>query len=245
MSVNLVDEYRSRGFHVKCCIVPEIELATMRFVREHTKIPVPEPCCSFQWDNKDYIAMSHVPGTDLHELKWKTLSSEVQRTIMDQLKTYFDDLRSIPRPVGEHSISSVIGGPFLDARLLDWDDLSGPFENEAEFNTFYRAGQPLDEKVPEEIRRVHSVSHRLVLTHNDVCPRNIMVEGSTVTGIIDWECAAWLPEYWEYVKITNWKNWEDKAFKMRASEFLQPYPEEALADSIAEGIPYIPFVPRK
>jgi len=224
--------------------MPETEIATMRFVRQHTSIPVPEPHCFFHQGDQQYIVMSRVPGTSLHELNWKTLSPETQASIVAQLKCYFEQLRSIPRPDWEpESISSVLGGPFLDARLREWDEPVGPFATEADFNTFYRAGKPLDDKVPEEIRSMHSVPHRIVLTHNDLCPQNIMVDGSDadarITAILDWECAAWLPEYWEYVKVTNWKFWVDRAFKKRAPEFLTAFPEESIADKIAEEM-YIP-----
>ena len=42
--------------------------------------------------------------------------------------------------------------------------------------------------------------HKVVLTHGDFHPRNIIIKDGVVTGIIDWECAGWYPEYWEYVK---------------------------------------------
>jgi hypothetical protein len=54
--------------------------------------------------------------------------------------------------------------------------------------------------------------HRMVMTHGDLHPRNIMVkwerneesaEGEQsirVTSLIDWELGGWYPEYWEFVK---------------------------------------------
>ncbi|KAL2139432.1 hypothetical protein VTI28DRAFT_5152 [Corynascus sepedonium] len=39
---------------------------------------------------------------------------------------------------------------------------------------------------------------RFVLTHGDLTPRNIMVLGNVVTGIIDWELSGFFPEYAEY-----------------------------------------------
>ena len=42
--------------------------------------------------------------------------------------------------------------------------------------------------------------HRIVLTHGDLQPRNILVYGTEVIGIIDWELSGWYPEYWEFVK---------------------------------------------
>lgn len=36
-----------------------------------------------------------------------------------------------------------------------------------------------------------------VLTHGDLSPRNIMVDGSKVTGIVDWDNAGFYPEWAE------------------------------------------------
>jgi len=42
--------------------------------------------------------------------------------------------------------------------------------------------------------------HKIILTHADFYPRNIMIQGNNVTGLIDWQYAGWYPEHWEYVK---------------------------------------------
>lgn len=39
------------------------------------------------------------------------------------------------------------------------------------------------------------------LTHGDLLPQNILVEGSTITGIIDWETAGYYPAFWEYCRM--------------------------------------------
>lgn len=62
--------------------------------------------------------------------------------------------------------------------------------------------------------------HRLVMTHGDLHPRNIMVEWEQgeeeganrnggerrkgqVTAVTDWEKSGWYPGYWEFVKALN------------------------------------------
>jgi Phosphotransferase enzyme family len=39
------------------------------------------------------------------------------------------------------------------------------------------------------------------LTHGDLLPHNILVEGSKITGILDWETAGYYPEFWEYCQM--------------------------------------------
>ena len=46
-------------------------------------------------------------------------------------------------------------------------------------------------------------NHRIILTHGDLHPRNIIIKDNTIAGIIDWELGGWYLEYWEYVKGVN------------------------------------------
>lgn len=43
----------------------------------------------------------------------------------------------------------------------------------------------------------------LVLTHRDLAPRNLMVDGSNRLWIIDWDYAGWYPAYFEYASMHN------------------------------------------
>ncbi|KAI0765154.1 hypothetical protein C8Q74DRAFT_1032705 [Fomes fomentarius] len=83
------------------------------------------------------------------------------------------------------------------------------------------------EAIHDLIRRAHSRPHRLCLTHNDLAPQNILVgEDYNITGIVDWEAAAWMPEYWELTKgtvmppfsIGRWPRIITAAFPMYALE---------------------------
>lgn len=53
-------------------------------------------------------------------------------------------------------------------------------------------------------------SHDIVLTHADLSPRNIIVNGDQVVGIIDWEMSGFYPEYWEYAKAMYHPNWQSR-----------------------------------
>jgi thiamine kinase-like enzyme len=49
--------------------------------------------------------------------------------------------------------------------------------------------------------------HRILLTHGDISPRNIMVRNGHIAAIIDWQYAGWYPEYWEFTKASRTANW--------------------------------------
>ena len=42
--------------------------------------------------------------------------------------------------------------------------------------------------------------HQFVFTHADMYHLNLLVENGRLSGIVDWECAGYWPEYWECVK---------------------------------------------
>lgn len=52
----------------------------------------------------------------------------------------------------------------------------------------------------EKVANIHNRSYDVRFTHGDLGPQNILVRGSEVVAIIDWECSGWYPEYWEYTK---------------------------------------------
>ncbi len=37
--------------------------------------------------------------------------------------------------------------------------------------------------------------------HADLVPKNIIVEGSTITGIVDWALSGFFPDFWEYGRM--------------------------------------------
>ncbi|ERT03281.1 hypothetical protein HMPREF1624_01587 [Sporothrix schenckii ATCC 58251] len=64
-----------------------------------------------------------------------------------------------------------------------------------------------------------------VLTHGDLRANNILADGDTVTGIIDWETAAWMPAYWEYTNAWH-VNPYNPYWQEEVDRFLKPRPQE-------------------
>ncbi|EDN94481.1 hypothetical protein SS1G_10355 [Sclerotinia sclerotiorum 1980 UF-70] len=90
-------------------------------------------------------------------------------------------------------------------RELIYDHLTpnrtgGPFNHELELNAYMYSevggGQTLaeiyggEEKIPN--------GHQSVFTHSDFHYSNLLVDQGRFCGIIDWECADFKPEYWEF-----------------------------------------------
>ena len=178
------------------------EAASMQFIRQLTSIPVPEIVRVHAQGRKAYVFMSYIPGSTLQDL-WPTLSMEARQNITDQLKTFMDELRAVPSPSPCY-FGSLETHICVDRRQLTRLNIGGNrrISSEAEFNRFIMID--LWHTYPTEycnmVLSMMRQDHRVVLTHGDFHPRNIMVKDMVVTGIIDWECAGWYPEYWEYVK---------------------------------------------
>ncbi|TFK96235.1 hypothetical protein BDV98DRAFT_576454, partial [Pterulicium gracile] len=68
-----------------------------------------------------------------------------------------------------------------------------PSEDLAEFHSpFY------DERARELLRWRSEQTYHMQLVHGDILPENLLADKDLrLTGLIDWECAAWMPGYWE------------------------------------------------
>lgn len=178
------------------------QVDVMSYIKQHTKkTPVPEPLGVLTIEKISYIFMLFVEGTTL-EKRWPRMKNEEKFTVQKQLSAIMEELRQIPSPAPGSS--------------LGWNDRckdtrhrtrwGGLIASEAEFNEFLLSN-PLPRITKAYLEMIRSRlrdDHRIVLTHGDLHPRNIMVvDGLKITGLIDWEMSGWYPEYWEYLKALN------------------------------------------
>ena len=55
----------------------------------------------------------------------------------------------------------------------------------------------------EELFSYFPTDAQIHFTHGDLLPGNILVNGSEITAIVDWETAGYYPEFWEYCRMHN------------------------------------------
>ncbi|KAH9876024.1 hypothetical protein IAQ61_003489 [Plenodomus lingam] len=124
------------------------------------------------------------------------------RAVAQDLKEYIAELRQIPRTVkSEYQICNALGGGILDWRIGDSQREELRFRDETEFNSKLTYDLPFTTEAWDTIMKSYGVKHDIVFTHVDLNMRNILVdENMRLSGIVDWECAGWYPEYWEYTK---------------------------------------------
>ncbi|KAF5722916.1 kinase-like domain-containing protein [Fusarium mundagurra] len=192
------------GLYLKYNSNPDIlrnEYNALKVLEQKTTIPAPRVFDVATRNNDDddlsYLLMSRVPGTSLATCR-DALSDQDYANLSAQLKDCISQIRDIPKPANcDMAICNTLGEACRDPRVRDWAPV-GPFPDEASFSQNLRFSD-------EPSRR----GHKIVFTHGDLNPRNIMVErignpattrGWRLSGIIDWETAGYYPEYWDCTK---------------------------------------------
>lgn len=85
--------------------VRQNEVAALETVARCTDIPVPRVCRLFQHGELGFLVMSRLPGVSLKSA-WPSLSPAERQSVIGDLATYVQQLRSIPTPpnfIGEDS----------------------------------------------------------------------------------------------------------------------------------------------
>lgn len=218
------------------------EAATMRFISEHTSIPVPKVLSAFVRKGTAYIVMEKIQGQELAKV-WHRLSEQTRASLLDQLRQHVDDLRALPPPT-QFAVGSCVGGPLQDFRQSRAPPpvRFGPFETIQDFHSWLRGGlkqgeatdmEPADlEDVEDMIARQEGPWPPPVFTHGDLNPSNILVHDGKIVGIIDWEMAGWYPHYWEYTSLKMASDMVNPVWHENVEKFLSPTPDELKMEKV-------------
>lgn len=135
----LVDQPARRVVVVGECFVVKygeaidlIEAENLVFLFQHS-IPVPKVYAFYEEGGKKYIVMERVPGENLQNL-WSNLELFQKEAIMRNLRSSWEQIRSIPSPGGYCSLGRR---PLEDG--IFWtggngDAISGPSDTEEQLN---------------------------------------------------------------------------------------------------------------
>ncbi|KAJ5991846.1 hypothetical protein N7451_007570 [Penicillium sp. IBT 35674x] len=130
--------------------------------------------------------MTAVPGQTL-EAVFHRLSYSEREQLSKDLKSVLSQLRCIPNQT-PYVFGNSHEGPLNDHRFRS--GTCGPFHLVSEFNAFLVHPYVRNE-TKDKISAVHAHLH----------PSNILIDRGRLSGIVDWECAGFYPEYWEYTKL--------------------------------------------
>jgi hypothetical protein len=187
------------------------EYTTLQYLDLHrSNIPAPKPLGLMRMSGISLIFMSHMRSVPLGEV-WHTLDSCQKTSLSNQLNTILADLRTLPYTEGT-SLGGVAGEGCRDLRRHVRTSET-PITSLEDFETFlFSSSHPggnvfvkfLCQLSPSFTNRS---SPRIVFTHGDIRPDNIMVELADnkymISGILDWEYSGFYPDYYESVRCTN------------------------------------------
>jgi len=201
----------------------------MRLVRKHTDIPVPEVLAAYQDESTGHvcIVMEFIEGDTLENV-WDSFSPSQKGEIIEQLQSYFSQLRGIKGDFIGSVDRTACEDPLFENELGAY----GPFRDENEFNGgIVKALKRAESSSFVDMigLMIHSVmkNHDIVLTHGDFAPRNILVRGTTVVAVLDWELSGFYPEYWEYFKALRTPSWQSQWMRDSAvDKILRSYDTE-------------------
>lgn len=209
------------------------EVEAMRYVQQHTSIPVPyviEVHVGKDEDEAGWFFMERLGGVQL-DSAWSSLDSSAQARTLSQLKSYFAELHALRPPTSPGWIGSCSKGPAYDHRIINVITC-GPFASVKEFHDMLMApaGKIFPDLIPKYRPRLPD-NDEIVFAHGDVSWENILVDPTTghVTGIIDWEMAGFWPRWWEYRKGlcgARCQIWWDNILK----QVMVAYPDATEAD---------------
>ena len=179
------------------------------FVRKHTTMPVPIVIDNFTTaDGTTTLILSELPGGTLQATRDEYgITKEQSQRVSRQISALLAQLRAISSPSA--AVSGFNDTQIFCERIMLGSTPWGPWPSVADFHTFLLRSNvqvPPDmyDEVWDKIKTVHGRNYRVCLTHNDFAPQNILVDKDyNVTGIVDWEASAWLPEYWLDFTLVN------------------------------------------
>ncbi|KAI6046770.1 kinase-like domain-containing protein [Pisolithus marmoratus] len=184
------------------------EANALQLVFAKTTIPVPRVhrVVKGEWDF--LIVMDYIKGQTLAQV-WPTFSVWRKFSVAFTLRRYVRQLRRLKAsPVTPPGPLSVQAPLTCESPIFGQvQSRRGPFPSYSELSTFFneRCKMALDARgVPEDHpsrKTLFDDSEQLVLTHQDLNLRNIIVGKDGRLWIVDWAWSGYYPPWFEYVAM--------------------------------------------
>ncbi|PYH75178.1 aminoglycoside phosphotransferase family protein [Aspergillus vadensis CBS 113365] len=171
-------------------------------------IPVPKVLCCGEhpkapFNRRISILMTRLPGVPLDNSD-DELQSDSEEPWLEELKMCMHSMR-LWTPPSPDSICSPIGTSLRSSRVPD--HIMGPFTDQIQFFEYLispASSHGFDSRFEFEnalalAKKLSQHKYRITFTHGDFKAHNILVDDNGhLSGFLDWECAGWYPEYWEF-----------------------------------------------
>ncbi|KAJ8293138.1 hypothetical protein OF846_003837 [Rhodotorula toruloides] len=183
-------------------VLPE-EAEVTHWVWTNTSVPVPQVMHADATRSTPRLEFEYIDGKQLDEV-WPTLAASERQTIADELVRAIQAMQDAPAPANGliGSYQRLRAAPFRPDTWPQWPPYE-PTTSAIEFFDWVRrcalaigmASQTWDSEIAPHIR----LDTKIMLTHGDLFPRNILIRDGHLAAIVDWELAGWWPEELEGV----------------------------------------------
>ena len=175
------------------------------------------------------ILMTRLPGEPLENSR-ESLDVDGEGPWLNELRRCLVAMRAWKSPFSDKRICSV-AGTFISSQRVPGHKM-GPVEDERELHecllspaSSHSFASPEDyQKALARAKKILDMPHRVVFTHGDFKVHNILVDDDGhLSGFLDWECAGWCPEYWEFATAMRFgKNswWYQVASLLGGDQYL-------------------------
>lgn len=204
----------------------QLSVRTPRVLPPFPKIAVVEP-----WHFTEgvwYFFMEECTGVPLDTVIGNMTSTELDH-IADQLLVVLDEMRSYKST----TLGAVTGGPYRNRNMpYPWQPPHA-FSNVKEYLDYYR-DIFLDFCGPHYVDELFGhfpTEGQVHFTHGDLLPHNILVDGSKITAIVDWETAGYYPDFWEYCRMHDC-GWMTPAWGRVLARMFPGPPREKEIDAV-------------
>ncbi|KAI8969541.1 kinase-like protein [Trametes punicea] len=218
------------------------EHGVLEFLEGHVPIIVaPRPLGLITVGSTSFMFMTKIPGATL-ETRWSSLPAQAKAHIRYLLDEQLTNLRALHFP-SDSPLGSPVGRRLCKDVRRDERVSPSPIYSESQFNDFL-LDSPTSRASSSHKKWLHSMlrtDHRIVFTHADIHPRNIMVvDGPSgaieLSGILDWEASGFYPEYWEQLKAMNTRSIKDDSdWWDHLPPCILGYDHEVVVDRVIEA----------
>jgi hypothetical protein len=201
------------------------EAKVLRIVASKPRIRAPRVHRSFQvaddtkyFGTKGYIVMDYINGQPLDSC-WEGLRDEQKLDVPSQTAQMILEMPSVklpgPGPIGR--------GPSHGRFFTHYS--AGPFKNRAEFEGWFNHKLEICEKYTQPPQDIPDFRFtEFVLTHQDISPRNLILDPDGQVWLVDWADAGAYPSVFENAALGSQMSFLDSNAMVLSC--LPRYPEE-------------------
>ena len=184
------------------------EIAALRFAQNlGIRVPILRRTITTPDDPNSYIIMDSIHGVSLEDC-WPELGWIATIRMAFESRKFIQRMRSITSPTAGGLATGKCNSIFLDDFYeIPHHATPGVIQS---FITFWlqysrenRRTYPNTEGFCLHKHLIPPIPTYFVFTHQDLAPRNIMVDNQNKIWLIDWQRAGFYPLYFEYVGMQN------------------------------------------